>query len=290
MTLNKTKTILFLVFLLISFLSVASFLSLNKIGELEIKLKKEINTNKNLTDQIFELRGYQNALPTIKSAPSKLDLRSNESLTYFLEKIYSKFPIFQSLVAKENIKRVFQFPLSLENDKNALGGYLVEVQEKNNPQNHTSFYLVTEQIQKELIDPMSSYADANGIGCALIDYQIIGNEKLGRKLLDKNGYLILSGKCETYGGGRFISVYRISNAEKIMLRGNIEIGGTMYKGMSETGNALGGVRGIYGVNNPTLVIEFGNDDASAATPLERLSSIGFFDLQTGKLNYIENFK
>jgi len=59
--------------------------------------------------------------------------------------------------------------------------------------------------------------------------------------------------------------------------------------LSETGNALGGVRGVFGVNNPTLVVEFGDDDVSVATSLERLSSIGFFDMKMGEFRANSKF-
>ena len=43
------------------------------------------------------------------------------------------------------------------------------------------------------------------------DYKIVRNESgLNRNLIDKVGYIVLSGKCETYGGGRFVSAYKLS--------------------------------------------------------------------------------
>ena len=285
----KTKfTIIFLVGIIIIF-GTLLLLSFRKFQETGTRLKSEIKTNNNLKDQITELRGYQSGSPSVKPTPSVLDYSNNRS--YFLSKIYSKSPNFQTLIQEDAIKRVFQFPISLENDKKTMGGYLVEAENNVNTHSSFSFYLVTSEVQKELVNPMSSYADKNGIGCFLTDYKIVGNESsLNRSLSDKVGYIILSGKCETYGGGRFVSIYKLSTGEKIILKGNIDIGGTMYKGMSETGNALGGVRGVFGVNNLTVVIEFGNDDASAATSLERLSSIGFFNIQTGNLLQVVNFK
>jgi len=285
----KTKFIIsFLVGIIVIF-GILLFLSFKQFQEASTRLKSEIKTNNNLKNQITELRGYQSGLPSIKPTPSVLDYSNNKS--YFLSKIYTKFPNFQAQMPESTIKRVFQFPISLEIDKKAMGGYLVEAENNVNTQSSFSFHLITSDVQKELVNPMSSYADKNGIGCFLTDYKIVGNESgLNRSLSDKVGYIVLSGKCETYGGGRFVSIYKLSTGEKILLQGNINIGGTMYEGISETGNALGGVRGVFGVNNPTVVIEFGNDDASAATSLERLSSIGFFDIQTGNLIQVANFR
>jgi len=285
---KKTLIIVFLLVLSIIF-GILFFFYHSQFQETSIRLKSEIKTNGNLKDQIAELRDYQSGSTLIKPTPSKLDYSNNKS--YFLSNIYTKFPNFQTQVREGTIKRVFQFPISIENDKKAMGGYLVEAENNINTHGSFSFYLVTSKVQKELVNSMSSYADKDGIGCFLTDYKIVGNESgLNRSLADKVGYMILSGKCETYGGGRFVSIYKLSTGEKIILKGNIDIGGTMYKGMSETGNALGGVRGVFGVNNPTLVIEFGSDDASAATSLERLSSIGFFDIQAGNLMQVANFK
>lgn len=252
-----------------------------------IRLKSEIKTNINLKDQIADLRGYQSGSPSPSPTPSLLDYSDNKP--YFLSKIYSKFPDFQMQASKDTIKRAFQFPIPLRNDKKAMGGYLVEVEKKIDTHRSLSFYLITSEVQKELINPMSSNADKSGPGCFLTSYKIVNNESgADGNLLDRVGYIILLGKCETYGGGRFISIYRLSSGEKVMLKGNIDIGGTVYKGISGTGNALGEMRGVIGYSNPTLVVEFGNGDG-APTSLGRSSSIGFFDIKTGNLKQIVNF-
>lgn len=285
---DKMKLIIFFLIGLSVVLGVLFFLTLRQFQETSIRLKSEIKTNINLKDQIADLRGYQSGSPSPSPTPSLLDYSDNKS--HFLSKIYPKFSDFQIQVSKDAIKRAFQFPIPLRNDKKAMGGYLVEVEKNIATHGGFLFYLVTSEVQKELVNPMSSNADTSGPGCFLTSYKIVKNESgLDEGLMDKVGYIILSGKCETYGGGRFISIYRLSTGEKITLKGNINIGGTVNKGISGTGNALGEMRGIIGNNNPTLVIEFGNGEGEPRS-LGRSSSIGFFDIKTGNLTQIANYK
>lgn len=203
----------------------------------------------------------------------------DETKTYFMTNIYPKYPDLQKQIATNNIKRIFKFKLT--DEIRGDGGFLMEVEKTVKSDKSYSFYIVTAKVQKELINPMSGYADPNGVFCSLNNFLTSKD--------DKSGDLILSGRCGGYGGGMFTSIYKISNGEKVSLTGNVDISGTTYKGMSPTGNALGKVRGAFGYNNPTLVVEFGPDDESAATNLERLSSIGFFDLQTGNLKQLVKF-
>lgn len=206
-------------------------------------------------------------------------ISDDQTKTYFMANIYPKYPDLQKQIDVKNIKRIFKFKLGGEIRGD--GGFLMEVEKTVNSENSYSFYIVTATVQKELLNPMSAYADPDGIFCSL-------NKFLTSKD-DKSGDIILSGRCGGYGGGMFTSVYKISTGEKVILTGNVDISGTTYKGISSSGNALGKVRGAFGYNNPTLVVEFGPDDESAATNLERLSSIGYFDLQTGNLKHLVRF-
>jgi len=271
-------------------LSLSTIYFLLQSNKFQADFKSEVKSNGYLKDQLEEYRYYRLDNSKLKPTPTKLDIIGNNNLKHFIASIYLKFPDFQKLVDSKNITRVFQFQIKEEYNTRGMGGFLVEVERIIDSNKTYSFYLVTSKFQKELINPMSAYADNAGVFCLLNDYLLSGGEvSLGRNLIDKNGYIILSGKCGGYGSGRFVSVYKISTGEKILLKGNVELSGTIYKGISETGNALGGVRGVFGVNNPTIVVEFGNDDESAATLPERLSNIGFFDLQTGNLKQLVNF-
>ncbi len=203
-------------------------------------------------------------------------ISDDQTKTYFMANIYPKYPDLQKQIDVKNIKRIFKFKLGGEIRGD--GGFLMEVEKTVNSEKSYSFYIVTATVQKELLNRMSAYADPDGVFCSL-------NNLLTSKD-DKSGDIILSGRCGGYGGGMFTSVYKISTAEKVNLTGNIDISGTLYKGMSSSGNALGKVRGAFGYNNPTLVIEFGPDDESSATNLEKLTSIGFFDLQIGNLKQL----
>ena len=280
-------TILCFLCILLSLSTIYFLLQSNKYND---DLKFEIKSNGYLKDQLEEYRYYRLDNSKIKPTPTKLDTIGRNSLNYFISKIYPKFPYFQKSVDSKNISRVFQFQIKEEYNTRGMGGFLVEVEKIIDLNKSYLFYLVTSKIQKELINPMSGYADKSGKDCLLKDYQLSGGDDgLVRNLNDKNGYIILSGTCGGYGGGRFVSVYKISTGEKIPLKGNINLTGFSMNGVTETGNALGGVRGIFGVNNPLLVVEFGSDDESAATPPERLSNIGFFDLQTGHLKQLVHF-
>lgn len=286
---NKINSIVILCFLCI-LLSLSTIYFLLQSNKYNTDFKSELKSNGYLKDQLEEYRYYRLDNSKLKPTPNKLDIIGNNNLKYFVTSIYPKFPDLQKLVNSKDISRVFQFQLKEEYNTRGMGGFLVEVEKIIDSNKSHLFYLVTSKVQKELINPMSAYADKSGIFCSLNDYQLSGGEvSLGRNLIDKNGYIILSGKCGGYGSGRYVSVYKVSTGEKILLKGNVELSGTIYQGISETGNALGGVRGIFGVNNPTLVIEFGSDDESAATSPERLSNIGFFDLQTGNLKQLVHF-
>ena len=255
-----------------------------KFSASQAKLKSELENIDSLKTRLETIEREKNIIPA-----TKFESVGSVSLSYFKSKIFPKYPNLQNEFSVNDISKVIEVLIKEESKSRGIGSYFVEVKEASSSSNIHSYYLVTTTVQKKLVDVKSAYSDPSGEGCSIDDYFFVGNENgLGRELLDKNGYIILTGTCADYGGGTFSSAYKLSTGEKVVFKGDISISGTTYKGVSKTGNVLGQIIGIYGVLNPIVVVRFGSD--SQATLLEKVSSIGFFDLQTGKLISEERFK
>ena len=125
--------------------------------------------------------------------------------------------------------------------------------------------------------------------CTISEVITAGNERsLQRDLLDTNGYIVIAGEnCRSYEGGNSVSIYSLTTGEKVKMLGNFTVAGTTWKGTTGSGTATGKVIGIYGVNNPQLVVSYG--DNSWRGTVEEVRHIAFFDLQTGKLIKVEDF-
>ncbi len=210
-------------------------------------------------------------------------------LEYFISDYLPQYPKFQAEVKPESIKRVF--PLTLKKiSENQGRGWLVEVEKDSKIISH---YLLTPILEKELADSMSCVSQDENPPIELEKVETVGNEGgLGRDLQEKSGYLILSGtKNSCYGGADsgFVSVYNLRTGEKIKLQGDFTVPGTIWKGVSKTGNALGIIRGVYGINQPTIVVEYGLFKG-AANKVEEVGIIAYFDLQTGRLKQLIKFE
>lgn len=155
-------------------------------------------------------------------------------------------------------------------------------------QKKNDVYLLLGDVQKKLESPMTSN---NGyeVTCDLTQIELVGNTQY-EKLADSHGYLVLSGRdCQDYGGGSFTSVYRLSDGSKVVLAGNVSLSNPRINGVSPAGNAQGRLVGVYGHSEPTVVVEFGLlENASEAA--EEVSKMAFFDLQTGQLKQIIEFR
>ncbi len=277
---NKSKNLILnwrLIFAIVLFLTTVSVFTFNAI-----KKGKSVDNLSTLP---------QKTLPT----PTQQDTETVEErnkkgmLEFFLTEYFNKYPKFQSEVKSENVRRVF--PLALKKiSENQGRGWLVEVEKESRAISH---YLLTPIVEKELVDSMSCVSQDENPPIELERVETVGNEGgLGRDLQEKSGYLILSGtKNSCYGGANsgFISVYNMRSGEKIKLQGDFTTPGTIWKGVSKTGNALGILRGIYGINQPTIVVEYGNFKG-AATTVEEVSLVAYFDLQTGKLKQLIKFE
>jgi len=86
----------------------------------------------------------------------------------------------------------------------------------------------------------------------------------------------------------FVPAYNLQTGDKIKLQGDFTATEASWKGVSKTGNALGRLRGTYGVNNPTVVVEYGSFE-NAVNKVEEVRSAAYFDLQTGKLKQLIKF-
>ncbi|MCX6732514.1 MAG: hypothetical protein NTV98_03150 [Candidatus Roizmanbacteria bacterium] len=271
---NNPKA-LFRVFLLVVFvLLVVLLYFINSSNTFQARLKSEVQNSKSLSKQLVE---YQQDYRSPKPTPTKLDNDSESSLPIFLSKIYPTLPNFQKLVKKQNIKRVFYVPIANKtNGKGANSVWIVE-EEKNDETNDElgnisySYYYVNPQVQKIFLQPMSSNADINGKGCRLEDYKAVGN--------GQDGYLILSSNC--WYGGNSISVYEINSGEKVILKSNIQENDIKYPIISTTGNIIGNVIGLFGINNPILFVGINNEGLNP-------SEIYVFDIQNRKV--IQHFQ
>lgn len=226
---------------------------------------------------------------SINSQESKDSVTSETKrmLNYFLRDNLSEFPKFQAQVSPDRIKRIFPVSLKKVSEKGNQG-WLVEV-EKEKSRYPNSYYLLTPVLEQELKDVMSTVSEDTDATCILDKVQEVGNEGgLGRDLQEKGGYIILSGsKCFGYGAVNFgfVSIYSIATGEKIKIQGDFSVPGTVWKGVSPSGNALGILRGVYGINNPVLIIEYGQFE-SAVNKVEQVSIVAYFDLQSGKLKQL----
>lgn len=185
--------------------------------------------------------------------------RKTGEVAYFLSDWIDHYPKFKALLGTGKVTNAFLFGY-----KKTLGhGWIIET----NTNEKRRVFLLTPDLEKELTGPMSSNVEDDGSSwCTLNDVKVVGNENgLGRDLNDKNGYVVLNGTCNGYGGGNFVSIFKVTSGDKIRLQGSFGLFGTAYNAMSASGNALGRVRGIYGVTNPVLIVEFGSFE-SAATP------------------------
>ena len=191
-----------------------------------------------------------------------------------------------NLFNTNKINRVF--PINLEQtDKVKGGGYLVEISQTT--PGVFSYFLVTPNVQKELVNASSSYYENVNTPCSITKYLTTGNERgLQRKLQDKLGYLILGGDCHGYSSGNFVSVYRLTDANKVELYGNFKLPWIEGSpGGISSGNALGTLIGVYGITQPTIIVNYGS--TSPANVVEGLYQTVYFDLQTGKLDQLVKF-
>lgn len=218
-------------------------------------------------------RSDQNSQKNSQSGLSQKDKIEKGMLEYFISEVLIMYPDFQNSISSMNVSRVFPVGVGSE------AGWVVEAKKDGL---YPFYYIVTPWIQKELVNPTGSLNDPGGDWCFVESALTVGHEpNLEQNYREKGGYLLLSGECKGYGGGRVVSVYGINTAKKIKLQGNF--------GISEYGNALGKLRGVYGMNNPTLVVEYGSFE-SARNKLEEIEVVAYFDLQSGVLKQLVRFK
>lgn len=186
-----------------------------------------------------------------------------------------RFPKNQVEIKPETVKQVF--PLVLGNRPS---GWLVEIEEVEKESSAISYYLFTPVLVKELKEPIICEADGA--------YTVGAEPNLGRSLQNKSGYLILYGTKNCGPGADRIAVYSLQAGEKIKLQGDFKIPGMPINGVTKNGNALGNLRGVFGINKPTVVIEYGSFE-NAANKIEEVSTVAYFDLQTGKLKQLIKF-
>ncbi len=231
---------------------------------------------------VFHSSDNQNVTPT-----DMLVLETQRSMEYFISDIYPLFPEISSQVSSENITRVV--PFTLKNDQlEDSRAWLLEVKAE---QGINDYYVLSSLTQTKLDSPATG-AGGDIAECSLEDVVFVGNERgLGRKLKETEGYIILGSQhCLTYGSGDSVSVFSINTGKKIPFKGTFKIPNTSnYQGVTALGNAQGRLRGVFGVNNPVVVVEYGNF-GSAANSVEELSLVAYFDLQSGALQQVIRFK
>ncbi|MBI3981016.1 hypothetical protein HY345_03370 [Candidatus Microgenomates bacterium] len=201
------------------------------------------------------------------------------------------FPEFKEKFPKEKIKDAFNIKLKEATNTSKYipqSGWIIEVETMSE---YNSVFLLSKTQQIELINAMSSNSkDANDF-CDLRNVQTVGTQFYGPvlNLQDKNGYVILYSECRGYGGGESVSVYGLTDGKKIKLTGDFLQRRNQLPAVTKSGNAMGRLRGIYGIEKPTMIVEVGGFE-SAGSDLEYLSSIAFFDMQTGSLKQLIPFQ
>lgn len=232
------------------------------------------------------------SVPLRKQQTASINIGQKEKdgmLEFFISDWFPEYTLFQREVSTQDIQRVF--PLSLNNPGNDQDrGWMVEVKTQSGIVSH---YLLTPTIEKKLINSMSCISNDENPAIRLERVQTIeaGADYIISNLLDKDGYIVLSGSSNECYGGRstgFVSIYAIGTGEKIKLQGSFTFPGRQEKGISSTGNALGLLRGVFGTTRPTVVVDYGRFDATY-TDLEYILATAYFDLQTGALNQLVSF-
>ena len=138
---------------------------------------------------------------------------------------------------------------------------------------------------------MSDYSGDDS-DCELDKVENVGTYVTSEGKLKSEDYIVISSiNCASYGGGSSVAIYSLESGDKIKISGsNFKRPGSVNgMGISESGNALGRLRGVYGVKNPTVIIDYGNFE-SAASNIEKVDMMAFVDLRTGKLKSTEIFK
>lgn len=229
--------------------------------------------------------------PTSTTAVKKstLDVVSDEWKGYVISDILPQYPNLQKEINSKEINRVF--PLAYIDDHRPVPTYkswLIEIKTSTdaNYSNHTNYYLATPEVQKQLVDAVSTiWPFISERECSIENFYTPGNEAIDRKskskeLADKKGYIVLSGNCSGVGSNSFTSVYKLSNGEKVRLQESDGIS-------DKKGNANGKIRGIYGLYSPAIVVEYGQ--LYEENGLEAVSATAYFDLQSGQLKQVIKF-
>lgn len=210
------------------------------------------------------------------------DILKEKEISYFVKDILPQYPQFENISANSILNLRTYHLKGLENQSS---GWFIETENNETK----SYYLVSNLVQKKLLNVMVPYVGESA-QCELTKVVTTGNEnELNRDLLDKNGYIVIAGEnCEAYGGGNSVSIFSLTTGEKVKLTGNFSVTGTSWKGTTSLGTATGKLIGVYGVNNPQIVVSYGGDSWKGA--VEEIRQIALFDLQTGKLIRVENFE
>lgn len=238
--------------------------------------------NTQLNTQLTTTSAYPERVGEADAEISEEEMVQQKQMSYFVDDI---LPQYNNLlnIPTDSISYVKAYPLKgLENQST---GWIVETTDNN----RQSYYLVSELLQTKLDAVMVPYA-GQVAPCTLSKVITTGNEPgLGRQLIHESGYIVIAGEnCLGYGGGNSIAVYTLDTGEKINLTGDFTVAGTTWKGTTSSGTATGKLIGVYGINSPQLVVSYGDDSWDGT--VEEVRQIAFFDLQTGKLTGVQNFK
>lgn len=207
-------------------------------------------------------------LPSEAPVSSPIKDEHDSLFRSFLNDSYPLYSTLQQEVTKDQIIDVF--PLSLPP---AETGWIVEAHgETRSGTPHERYFLVTPTLEKELTKVTSTPYDSDDGLCKLdtVKQVSVGTQQ----------YLVLvSTQCNGYGaaGHGSVSIYKLKDGEKIKFHGST------LSGISEAGNAVGILQGIYGAKHPVVVVNhIGLSSGVAYT--------AYYDLQTGKLNQLIKFQ
>jgi hypothetical protein len=263
----------------------------------------------------YEMRENQKMMPLTSSSNTQSaqtsSFKNNNQViddkqrTYFVQDILPTHPTMKDKIHPQNVVGAIPFQIK---DKHTLTGQQGWIVETNDANQNFGHFLLTPTLQKELID----FPGENGGSlCHADSYRIVGQEpEIDLGLKDPQGYLALSGECDGQFVSSFTSLYKISTGEKISLVIKSEpspvpqlpgIDTFASLGFTDSGVALGKMRGIFGGKNPILVVEYLQNSPSQSTTetvneiggeqkLGELQAVAFFDVQTGKLVHLQRLK
>lgn len=176
------------------------------------------------------------------------------SRRYFVSEVYPEYPALSSEFLPEQVAAVFVFDNGTS--------WIVDANKGEEGHNH---YLITPQMQK-LLETSDITNDPSSNGKTFCRIQ-------GVSFININEYAVVTGYCDGYGGGDFVSTYEIATGAKIQFKADAK------NELVENGTATGRLLTVQG---STVVVQYGVFEG-AAREHTQIQKYAFFDLNSGNL-------